>query len=163
MTKQEFDKEMSRLKKLNTQKEYQNKLKAEKNKYCRKLETSKLLAIYLFAVLNIIVIFAMVVMWHFADLTYLGVLITDIAAQILIYGIYCLKAYKGKKSEEEMKFKRESISGTLSDLLNAGGESESEVPIVVGTSQVLGSNTETEDSSVIECDDDEIGMIETDD
>lgn len=156
MTKQEFDKEMSRLKKLNTQKEYQNKLKAEKYKYRRKLETSKLLAIYLFAVLNGIVIFAMVAMWHFKDLTYLGVLITDIAAQILIYGIYCLKAYKGKQSEEEMKFKRDNMFSSLSDLILAGAESDEDVPIVVGESQVL-----VDDSSSPE--DNELGMMNDED
>ena len=156
MTKQEFEKEMSRLKRLNTQEEYHNKLKAEKYKYRRKLETSKLLAIYLFAVLNGIVIFAMVAMWHFKDLTYLGVLITDIAAQILIYGIYCLKAYKGKQSEEEMRFKRDNMFGSLSDLISAGAKSNEDVPIVVGESQVLGN-----DSSSSE--DNELGMMDDED
>ena len=34
----------------------------------------------------------MYVMYNFRDLTYLGVLITDIAAQVLIYLIYTVKA-----------------------------------------------------------------------
>ena len=53
----------------------------------------------------------MVAMWQFADLSYLGVMITDIAAQVLVFAIYCMKAYKAKKSEEEMKFKRERLKG----------------------------------------------------
>ena len=80
-------------------------------KYCvvHHIETSKLFAGYLFALMNAIIVYAMVAMWKFADLSYLGVLITDIAAQILVYAIYCLKAYKGKNAEEEMKFKRETM------------------------------------------------------
>lgn len=156
MTKQEFEKELSRLKKLNTQKEYEYKLKNEKYKYRRKLETSKLLAIYLFAVLNAIVIFAMVAMWHFKDLTYLGVLITDIAAQILIYGIYCLKAYKGKQSEEMLKFEREKLTGSLSDILNVGAKCDIPVPIVVNCAETVESKHDDDEDL-------EEGMMEDED
>jgi len=85
---------------------YLRGLRTERNLFKKKRETSKLIALYLFVLLNAIVIYAMVAMWRFGDLSYLGVLITDIAAQILTYGIYCLKAYKGKKAEEELKFER---------------------------------------------------------
>ena len=64
---------------------------------------------YLFVLLNAIVIYTMAAMWVYADLSYLGVLISDIAAQVLVYGIYCMKAYKAKKSEEEMKYKRDQL------------------------------------------------------
>lgn len=74
-----------------------------------KVETNKLIAIYLFFLLNAIIIFAMVAMWHFGDLSYLGVLITDIAAQVLVYAIYCLKAYHGKKQGELIKFQRDKL------------------------------------------------------
>lgn len=156
MTKQEFDKELARLKKLNVQKEYQNQLKTEKHKYRRKLETSKLLAVYLFAVLNVIVVYAMAAMWHFKDLTYLGVLITDIAAQILIYGIYCLKAYKGKQSEEALKFEREKLTGTLSDILNAGAECGSPVPVVIEDAETIESKHDSDDEDI------EDGLMEGD-
>lgn len=79
----------------NHQYELRQNLKLEKNKYRHKLKlpsTSKLIAIYLFMVLNIVLIFSMVAMWTFQDLTYLGVLITDVAAQVLTYFIYALKA-----------------------------------------------------------------------
>ena len=48
-------------------------------------------------------------MWHFGDLSYLGVLITDVAAQIITYAIYCMKAFKGKKESEKMAFEREKF------------------------------------------------------
>lgn len=89
---------------------YLRGLRTERNLFKKKRETSKLIALYLFVLLNAIVIYAMVAMWRFGDLSYLGVLITDLAAQILTYGIYCLKAYKGKKAEEELKFERDKLT-----------------------------------------------------
>ena len=133
LTNESYSKELEKIKKENRQKELKYKLKAEKSKYKKRahIETSKLIAIYLFILLNAIVIYAMISMWKFADLSYLGVLITDIAAQILIYGIYCLKAYKAKKSEEDLKFKREKF-GTFGDVLSAGAESNESVPLTNG-------------------------------
>lgn len=109
MTEKQYSQRMEKVRRDNLQKQYRINIRMEKEKISkkRKIETSKLLAIYLFALLNTIVIYAMVSMWRFEDLSYLGVLITDIAAQILIYGIYCLKAYKSKKSEEEIRFQRD--------------------------------------------------------
>lgn len=117
MTEREYRQELEKAKRRNEQKEKEREIRKEKLKYntllnaCKKLhriETSKLFAGYLFVLMNVIVLYAMVAMWHFSDLSYLGVLITDIAAQILVYAIYCLKAYKGKNAEEEMKFRRET-------------------------------------------------------
>lgn len=135
MTEEEYQRKLSEIKNENIQKEYKKKLKEERAKYGfkLKLETSKLIAIYLFALLNAIVIYAMIAMWNFADLTYLGVLISDIAAQVIIYAIYCMKAYKAKKSEEDLKFEREKLSGTLEDVLSAGAESREYVPTTTGT------------------------------
>jgi cation transport ATPase len=129
MTEKQYRQELEKVKRENTQRQFKQSLRDEKAKYKRKfkIETSKLIAFYLFALLNAIVVYAMVAMWKFADLSYLGVLITDIAAQILIYGIYCLKAYKAKKSEEDLKFRRERHS--LDELLKAGAESDSPVPL----------------------------------
>ena len=122
MTKEQYQKRMEKIRRNNIEKQYRQKIKNEKSKLKQRrgVETSKLLAIYLFALLNAIVIYAMISIWKFADISYLGVLITDIAAQILIYGIYCLKAYKAKKSEEDMKFKREQSS--LDDFLQTASE-----------------------------------------
>lgn len=75
-----------------------------------KLEFSKILAIYLLVLLTAIVVFTMAAIWHFGDLSYINVLMSDIAAQILVYIIYCLKAYHGKKSEEELKLEKEKFA-----------------------------------------------------
>lgn len=100
--------EMEKAKLISMQRKRINEINAERSKYKKPIETNKVIAIYLFAMLNVLIIFSMIAMWHFADLSYLGVLISDIGAQIVLYGIYCLKAYHGKKQEEEMKFKRET-------------------------------------------------------
>lgn len=111
MTEKKYRQELEKAKRRNVVKEYKQEIRKEKMKYrvFHHIETSKLFAGYLFALMNAIIVYAMVAMWKFADLSYLGVLITDIAAQILVYAIYCLKAYKGKNAEEEMKFKRETM------------------------------------------------------
>lgn len=75
----------------------------------RKLETNKLIAFYLFIVFNVIIIYALVAMWKHGDFSYLGVLISDIAAQVLVYAIYCIKAYCGKKAEENLRFERDKL------------------------------------------------------
>lgn len=133
-TEKEYNRQLDEVKKLNIQKEYRRNLKDEHDKYSRKLkvETSKLIAIYLFLLLNAIVIFAMVAMWNFADLTYLGVLISDIAAQVLIYAIYCMKAFKAKESEEELKFRKEQHKDSLMNIISAAAESEEYVPTTIG-------------------------------
>ena len=142
LTDKKYSQELERIKKENHQKELKRKLREEKSKYKKKvrLETSKLLAVYLFILLNAIVVYAMISMWKFADLSYLGVLITDIAAQILIYGIYCMKAYKAKKSEEELKFEREKFNGTLENVLAAGSECQEHVPLTNGDIMLFQSN-----------------------
>lgn len=54
----------------------------------KKIPTHKIITFYLFVLFNIILIYALVAMWHFADLTHLGVIIADIGAQILTFFIY---------------------------------------------------------------------------
>lgn len=130
ITKEEYQKKLKKIEDKNLQKEYKMSLNAEKHKLDKKkrIETSKLIAIYLFVLLNSIVIYSMIAMWKFVDFSYLGVLISDIAAQVLIYAIYCMKAYKAKKSEEDLKFKREKEFGTLSNVLEAGANCRESVP-----------------------------------
>ena len=57
----------------------------------------------------------MVAMWVYADFSNLGILISDIAAQVIVYAIYCMKAYNAKKQEEQLKFEREKLSALSSD------------------------------------------------
>ena len=132
LTQKQYQQEIEKAKRTSKQRMLRKEISKEKNKYKSKPETSKLIAIYLFALLNGIVIYSMVVMWKFRDLTYLGVLISDIAAQVLIYAIYCLKAYKAKKSEEELKFKKEKHEDSLIDYLIAGSESAEYAPMKTG-------------------------------
>lgn len=140
LSEKEFHRKMLGEKRRNKQKKMRMELRAERNRYSplTKPETSKMIALYLFALLNAIVIYSMVAMWRFRDFTYLGVLISDIAAQVLIYAIYCLKAYKAKKSEEDLKFKREEHLGTLDNVLADGAESYDHVPLTKGNVDAVG-------------------------
>lgn len=127
LTEREFKRKLNEIVSKNKQKEYRIRLRAEKNKYKTHIETNKLLAIYLFILFNIIIIYVLAMMYIFKDLSYLGVLITDIAAQVLVYGIYCLKAYKAKKQEEYMKFEREKFNGSFAEIAESIDESDSEL------------------------------------
>lgn len=96
LTEKEYLLELNRIKKENVFLERNIKLQEEKNKLKKRNiklpSTTKLIAVYLFLILNAVLIYSMYVMYNFRDLTYLGVLITDIAAQVLIYLIYTVKA-----------------------------------------------------------------------
>lgn len=111
LSKEDYEKKLENIKKRNEQITLRRKLREQKQSALRlpKVETSKVLAVYLFSLLNAVIIYAMVAMWRFADLTYLGVLVSDIAAQVVIYAIYCLKAYHGKKQEEALKLEKEKF------------------------------------------------------
>lgn len=65
------------------------KIKNKKN-----FSTTKLVMFYLFCVLNIVLIYSLIAMWHFEDLTHLGVLITDIIGQIVVFLVYAVKSAK---------------------------------------------------------------------
>lgn len=141
LTEREFQRQLAKIKKENVQKERSLILERERNKYgSEKIETSKLIAIYLFVLLNAIVIYAMIAMWQFADFSYLGVLISDIAAQVLIYAIYCMKAFHAKRESERMKFDREKLRGSLGNILEAGSESGEYVPLTTGSVDTFSSD-----------------------
>lgn len=95
ISEKEYKSRMKQIKNQNISRERMLSLKVEKNKYKFKPKlpsTSKLMAAYLFIILNVVLVYAMVTMYIFHDLTYLGVLITDVAAQVLTYFIYTRKA-----------------------------------------------------------------------
>lgn len=76
-------------------------LKAKRDSYKKprkKIQTSKLIAAYLFVLLNVVLIYAMTMMYLFRDLTYLGVLISDIISQVVVYLIYIVKSTKENTS-----------------------------------------------------------------
>ena len=141
LTEREFQRQLAKIKKENVQKERSLILERERNKYgSERIETSKLIAIYLFVLLNAIVIYAMIAMWQFADFSYLGVLNSDIAAQVIIYAIYCMKAFHAKRESERMKFDREKLRGSLGDILEAGSESGEYVPLTTGSVDTFSSD-----------------------
>lgn len=108
------------------------------------LTTTKLLCYYLFITCNIILVYAMIAMWHFADLTYLGVIITDIVGQVLIYGIYSIRAFKDTQSEENIKLEREKLKclpDSLETKLNT---------LYDAIDNLTGQNTSPDDYDIIE-------------
>ena len=127
ISEKEFESKMKRIQRDKVSAERKARLEAEKAKYKpkKKIETSKLLVFYLFVVFNSILIYAMIAMWEFRDLTCLGLLITYILAQIFLYAIYCLKAYNGKKQEEQLRLEKEQFEFEKEQLLldsnNASG------------------------------------------
>lgn len=96
MTEEKYNSEMAKIREENKDKAQRHALKLARKdwKERKPITTTKLIAVYLFVVLNAILIYACVAMWHFADLTYLGVLITDIAAQVIVYMLYIIKSTK---------------------------------------------------------------------
>lgn len=112
MTEREYQRKLKKIQNKNTQKEYREALNKEKNKYKKKIhiETHKVLAVYLFALINVIIIYTLVAMWVFQDISLLDALITSVVSQVIVYAVYCLKAYKGKKQEEQMKLEYTKLS-----------------------------------------------------
>ena len=95
LSEKEYTIQMRKQKNINDGIQRYNELQEEKNKYKKHFKlptTSKLIAVYLFTILNVVLIYSMIAMWHFMDLTYLGVLVTDVAGQVLTYFIYAKKA-----------------------------------------------------------------------
>lgn len=123
ISKKEYESKMKRIQARNVSRRRRQCLKEERDKYKPRLKlptTSKLMAAYLFAILNIVLVYAMLAMWHFMDLSYLGVLITDVAAQVLTYTIYSVKALKENSAggiTYDMAFKN-TTSGTDENEMN---------------------------------------------
>ena len=85
------------------------------------LTTTKLLCYYIFIMFNVVLVYALVAMWHFADLSYLSVIISDIMGQVVLFVIYSIRAYKDTKSEENIKLERDKLNllgPNLSDKVN---------------------------------------------
>ena len=64
------------------------KIKHSNDSKDKRFPFHKVITVYLFILLNVLLVYAMVSMWHFSDLTHLGVIITDIAAQVVTFLIY---------------------------------------------------------------------------
>ena len=76
----------------------------------KKIQMTKIITWYLFILLNVVLIYSMVVMYLFRDLSYLGVLITDIAAQVITFLIYTCKSFKETKEEALIELEREKMN-----------------------------------------------------
>ena len=69
--------------------------------------TSKKLMYLLIINCTVVEIYSMAAMIYLKDLSALSVLISTVIGESISYGIYCLKSYFSKKSEERLKFERE--------------------------------------------------------
>lgn len=76
----------------------------------KKIQMTKIITWYLFILLNVVLVYSMVVMYLFRDLSYLGVLITDIAAQVITFLIYTCKSFKETKEEALIKLERDKLN-----------------------------------------------------
>ena len=86
LSQREYERKLKEVQRENESIDRYNKLKKEKRKVSidiKKPTTDKLIAIYLFIILNVILVYSMISMWNFADLSCLGVLVTDIAGQVI--------------------------------------------------------------------------------
>ena len=95
ISESEYKEQLNEIKRENQSKKRRQDLKKEIRKYsvfAKLPSTSKLMAVYLFVLLNVVLCYAMIMMWRFQDLQCLSVLITDVVAQVLIYFIYSRKA-----------------------------------------------------------------------
>lgn len=128
MSEKEYTSRMKQVEQMNRSKERKRKLKEAKSKFKTRVKlpsTSKLMAAYLFVILNVVLCYAMVAMWSFQDLTYLGVLITDVAAQVLTYFIYTKKATAENTSADGTGIKFQAMMNEFNAKQN-GGIEESE-------------------------------------
>lgn len=116
----EFNSKMRVIQRRNESIDRYNKLKDEKKKVSiniKKPTTDKLIAIYLFIILNVILVYSMISMWNFADLSCLGVLITDIAGQVITYYIYAKKA-TAQNTKGGITYDMAMLEHELSDVNN---------------------------------------------
>ena len=142
MTDARYYRKLRKIRERNKQAQRINELKQERAKYMtpKKKETSKMIAIYLFLLLNVIVAYALIAMWHFSDLSYLGVLISDIAAQVLVYAIYCLKAFHGKKEQEKNNLERDKMGMRMGEVTDEAGDS---------LEDIIAAGADTDESQIL--------------
>lgn len=127
ISEREFNSKMRVIQRRNESIDRYNKLKDEKKKVSiniKKPTTDKLIAIYLFIILNVILVYSMISMWNFADLSCLGVLITDIAGQVITYYIYAKKAI-AQNTKGGITYDMAMLEHGLSDVNNGVGASDS--------------------------------------
>lgn len=129
ISEKEYNSRMKQIEQINRGKERKQKLKQAERKFKPKFKlpsTSKLMAAYLFVILNVVLCYAMIAMWNFQDLTYLGVLITDVAAQVLTYFIYTKKATAENTSADGTGIKFQAMMNEFKEKQNQNGNNADE-------------------------------------
>lgn len=127
LSQREYERKLKEIQRENESIDRYNKLKKEKRKVSidiKKPTTDKLIAIYLFIILNVILVYSMISMWNFADLSCLGVLVTDIAGQVITYYIYAKKA-TAQNTKGGITYDMAMLEHGLSDVNNDVGTSDS--------------------------------------
>ena len=127
LSQREYERKFKEVQRENESIDRYNKLKKEKRKVSidiKKPTTDKLIAIYLFIILNVILVYSMISMWNFADLSCLGVLVTDIAGQVITYYIYAKKA-TAQNTKGGITYDMAMLEHGLSDVNNDVGTSDS--------------------------------------
>ena len=127
LSQREYERKLKEVQRENESIDRYNKLKKEKRKVSidiKKPTTDKLIAIYLFIILNVILVYSMISMWNFADLSCLGVLVTDIAGQVITYYIYAKKA-TAQNTKGGITYDMAMLEHGLSDVNNDVGVSDS--------------------------------------
>ena len=127
LSQREYERKLKEVQRENESIDRYNKLKKEKRKVSidiKKPTTDKLIAIYLFIILNVILVYSMISMWNFADLSCLGVLVTDIAGQVITYYIYAKKA-TAQNTKGGITYDMAMLEYGLSDVNNDVGTSDS--------------------------------------
>lgn len=127
LLQREYERKLKEVQRENESIDRYNKLKKEKRKVSidiKKPTTDKLIAIYLFIILNVILVYSMISMWNFADLSCLGVLVTDIAGQVITYYIYAKKA-TAQNTKGGITYDMAMLEHGLSDVNNDVATSDS--------------------------------------
>ena len=127
LSQREYERKLKEVQRENESIDRYNKLKKEKRKVSidiKRPTTDKLIAIYLFIILNVILVYSMISMWNFADLSCLGVLVTDIAGQVITYYIYAKKA-TAQNTKGGITYDMAMLEHGLSDVNNGVGASDS--------------------------------------
>ena len=127
LSQREYERKLKEVQRENESIDRYNKLKKEKRKVSidiKKPTTDKLIAIYLFIILNVILVYSMISMWNFADLSCLGVLVTDIAGQVITYYIYAKNA-TAQNTKGGITYDMAMLEHGLSDVNNDVGTSDS--------------------------------------
>ena len=127
ISEKEYRKRLKKIEYTNKSDERRNALKQARNrKKIKAPSTTKLITIYLFIVLNIVLLYALIAMWHFENLTYLGTLIADVIGQILVFFIYTIKSTKentrgGITYETAMAKLQNDLDVSIKDEVNSQG------------------------------------------